>query len=167
MVALVARRISCSSDSCFPRQDNFLTYASVDEDEIEDRTTALRKKLEAEDQAGNGKSNVTKADARGLKAHQVHDLAQAKIEETEKLRRALGIREDYEEGSHWRKGEERLREAVAEAKPATKENEPEKKPGKKPAADDDDDDYDRRRRSRRSESSDYDSDSDSRRSYSD
>ena len=46
------------------------------------------------------------------KTHQVHELAAAKIEESEKLRKALGIREDYEEGSHWKRQEERLREGV-------------------------------------------------------
>ena len=30
------------------------------------------------------------------------------------MRKALGIREDYEEGSHWRKQEERLRESMLE-----------------------------------------------------
>ena len=45
---------------------------------------------------------------KSLKSHQVHELAQAKIVESEKLRRALGIRQDYEEGSHWKKKEERL-----------------------------------------------------------
>jgi hypothetical protein len=46
----------------------------------------------------------------------VHELAKAKIEESEKLRKALGIREDYEEGSHWKKQEERerLRESLPE-----------------------------------------------------
>lgn len=38
----------------------------------------------------------------------------AKIEESEKLRKALGISADYEEGSHWRKQEERLRESLAQ-----------------------------------------------------
>ena len=33
----------------------------------------------------------------------MHELAAAKIEESEKLRRALGIRKDYEEGSHWKR----------------------------------------------------------------
>ena len=74
----------------------------LDEDEIDDRCAALRKKLEAE-QARNGGGAKTK----GLKSHQVHELAQAKIEETEKLRKALGIHQDYEEGSHWRKQDER------------------------------------------------------------
>ncbi|KAI9838210.1 MAG: RNA-splicing factor [Sclerophora amabilis] len=47
-----------------------------------------------------------------LKPHQVHELARAKIAESEKLRRALGIKEDYEEGSHWRRQEERLRDGL-------------------------------------------------------
>lgn len=44
----------------------------------------------------------------------MHEQAAAKIEESEKLRKALGIRSDYEEGSHWLRGEERLREGVGE-----------------------------------------------------
>lgn len=44
----------------------------------------------------------------------MHELAKAKIDETERLRRALGIRADYEEGGHWRKQEERLRDATLE-----------------------------------------------------
>jgi hypothetical protein len=53
-------------------------------------------------------------DARNLKSHQVHNLAKAKIEESERLRKALGISADYEEGSHWRKQEERLRDSLAD-----------------------------------------------------
>ncbi|KAI9709126.1 MAG: RNA-splicing factor [Bogoriella megaspora] len=79
----------------------------VEEDDIETQTSALRKKLEGESQAKGAKSN-----ARGLKSHQVHELAKAKIEESEKLRKALGIRKDYEEGSHWKKQEERVKDAV-------------------------------------------------------
>ncbi|KAF2811910.1 pre-mRNA splicing factor CWC21 [Mytilinidion resinicola] len=82
----------------------------VDEDDIDDQCTALRKKLEAERQQGKDAG----PNARGLKSHQVHELAAAKIEESEKLRKALGIREDYEEGSHWKRQEERLRESVLE-----------------------------------------------------
>ncbi|KAK5163653.1 RNA-splicing factor [Saxophila tyrrhenica] len=80
----------------------------VDEDEIDDQCAALRKKLEREGEKGGGK------DARGLKSHQVHQLAEAKIEESERLRRALGIGRDYEEGSHWRKQDERKLEAERE-----------------------------------------------------
>jgi len=56
----------------------------------------------------------SRSSGRGLKSHQVHELAAAKIEESERLRKALGIREDYEEGSHWKKQEERLRDATGE-----------------------------------------------------
>ncbi|KAB2568574.1 mRNA splicing factor Cwf21 [Lasiodiplodia theobromae] len=82
----------------------------VDEDEIDDQCDALRKKLQKEADASN--ERLDKAKARNLKQHQVHELAAAKIEESEKLRKALGISKDYEEGSHWRKQEERLREAM-------------------------------------------------------
>ena len=80
----------------------------MDEDEIELQTEALRKKLtsgNAEEGRNSGKSQ--------LKPHQVHELAAAKIDESEKLRKALGIREDYEEGSHWKRQEERMRDGVA------------------------------------------------------
>ena len=79
---------------------------SVDEDEIELQTSALRKRLTSSD---------AKADRKGqFKPHQVHELAQAKIEESEKLRKALGISANYEEGSHWKKQEERLRDGLGE-----------------------------------------------------
>ncbi|MCJ1406579.1 RNA-splicing factor [Ptychographa xylographoides] len=79
----------------------------VDEDEIEVQTEALRKKLTSE-------MNGSKTSGKGLKSHQVHELAAAKIQESEKLRKALGISKDYEEGSHWKKQEERLRESTKE-----------------------------------------------------
>ncbi|KAI4118837.1 MAG: hypothetical protein LQ345_001171 [Seirophora villosa] len=81
----------------------------VDEDDIEAQTEALRRKLDAEGRQQQGKDEGR---GKGLKVHQVHELAKAKIEESERLRKALGIREDYEEGGHWKKGEERLREGV-------------------------------------------------------
>lgn len=81
----------------------------VDEEQIETQTSALRAKLTS------ASSSTPKSDRKGqFKPHQVHELAAAKIEESEKLRRALGIRSDYEEGSHWRRGEERMREGVGE-----------------------------------------------------
>lgn len=80
----------------------------VDEDDIDAQTEALRQKLVTErEKAGPGKAN-----ARGLKSHQVHELAEAKIEEDERFRRAVGIRKDYEEGGHWKAQEERLRTAL-------------------------------------------------------
>jgi hypothetical protein len=47
-----------------------------------------------------------------FKEHQVHEMADAKIKESERLRRALKISADYEEGSHWKRQEERLRSAL-------------------------------------------------------
>jgi hypothetical protein len=39
-------------------------------------------------------------------------MADAKIKESERLRKALKISSDYEEGSHWKRQEERLRNAL-------------------------------------------------------
>lgn len=44
---------------------------------------------------------------KGLKMHQVHELAEAKIKQDDKFRSALGISKDYKEGGHWQKQEER------------------------------------------------------------
>ena len=82
---------------------------SVDEEEIDLQTTALRQKL------SSSSPSDSSSDHKGqFKPHQVHELAKAKIEESEKLRKALGISVDYEEGSHWKKQEERLREGLGE-----------------------------------------------------
>ena len=88
---------------------DFFFICSVDEDEIELQTSALRKKLTS------SSPSDSKYDRKGqFKPHQVHELAQAKIEESEKLRKALGISANYEEGSHWKKQEERLRDGLGE-----------------------------------------------------
>nr|POF17532.1 pre-mrna-splicing factor cwc-21 [Quercus suber] len=82
------------------------------EDDIEDQCDALRKKLEAsQTRAGN---HAVGSNAKGLKSHQVHELAKAKIEESDKFRRALGIDKEYEEGSHWKRQEERKKDAERE-----------------------------------------------------
>lgn len=86
-----------------------LLLCSVDEEEIELQTSALRQKLTSLS------PSESKSDRKGqFKPHQVHELAQAKIEESEKLRMALGISANYEEGSHWKKQEERLRDGLGE-----------------------------------------------------
>jgi len=74
---------------------------SVEEEEIETQTEALRRKLTKESERGNGPAK------KGLKMHQVHELAQAKIKQDDRFRSALGIDKNYEEGSHWKKDEER------------------------------------------------------------
>lgn len=84
-------------------------FSSVDEEDIELQTSALRQRLTSLS------SSESKSDRKGqFKPHQVHELAQAKIEESEKLRKALGISANYEEGSHWKKQEERLRDGLGE-----------------------------------------------------
>ncbi|KAI4708171.1 RNA-splicing factor [Alternaria sp. Ai002NY15] len=81
----------------------------VDEDEIDDQCEGLRRKLDQERKDGKDLG----PNAKRLKSHQVHELAKAKAEESERLRKALGISADYEEGSHWRKQEERMRDSLA------------------------------------------------------
>ncbi|KAI0118635.1 cwf21-domain-containing protein [Nemania sp. FL0031] len=83
----------------------------VEEDEIDRRCDALRKELREKMNKPGGRDDAS-APRRGLKAHQVHELADAKIKESERLRNALKISKDYEEGGHWKRQEERLREAL-------------------------------------------------------
>lgn len=86
---------------------------SVDEDVIEDRCEDLRKKLLAEQERDSRRGGGASSQPRkGLKMHQVHELADAKIKESERLRRALKISKDYEEGGHWRRQEERLQKSL-------------------------------------------------------
>ncbi|KAI0180848.1 cwf21-domain-containing protein [Hypoxylon sp. FL1284] len=89
----------------------------VDEEEIDERCDALRKELQAKMNKGGRDAGPRKP----LKAHQVHELADAKIKESERLRNALKISNDYEEGSHWRRQEERLRKAMERDSPAKNE----------------------------------------------
>ncbi|KAL5047790.1 hypothetical protein BDW71DRAFT_206156 [Aspergillus fruticulosus] len=75
------------------------------EDEIEKICEELRVRLirEMEDRkSGNGRASGRARDGkgkRGFKAYQVHELAEAKIKESERLRRALGIRDQEEKES--------------------------------------------------------------------
>ncbi|KAL9949425.1 RNA-splicing factor [Verticillium nonalfalfae] len=91
-----------------------LEEEEVDEEEIDKRCDALRQKLLAEMESkkngrgGGGGGPIRK----GFKSHQVHEMADAKIKESERLRNALKISKDYEEGSHWRRQEDRLRTAL-------------------------------------------------------
>lgn len=86
-----------------------IPFCSVEEEEIDLQTSALRQKL------SSSSPSDSKSDHKGqFKPHQVHELAKAKIEESEKLRKALGIGANYEEGSHWKKQEERLRDGLGE-----------------------------------------------------
>lgn len=94
-------------------------FNRVPEEEIDTQCDELRKKLLAEMErnlkgpagrhsSGNGAGGMRK----NLKSYQVHEIAEAKIKESERLRQALKISKDYEEGSHWRRQEERLKKAM-------------------------------------------------------
>lgn len=85
---------------CLQLQDKLEEEDKLDEDEIAEQVDALRRKLLEE------VNNTQRIDAKGLKPHQVHELAAVKMVESERLRNALGISKDYEEGSHWRRQEE-------------------------------------------------------------
>ncbi|KAF3935707.1 hypothetical protein ABW19_dt0208195 [Dactylella cylindrospora] len=107
---------------CLELRDR-LEDEGMDEDEIEERVTALRNAM-------MGQLDSQKVDARGLKSHQVHELAQAKMAENARLQRALKISSDYEEGSHWkRQAEEKVRrqeEIAAKEQLAMQEREKQK-----------------------------------------
>lgn len=108
----------------------------ISDDEIDKRCDELRSRLlkeleEAEEAKENAANNGRRfgrpsRDARSrspnpnggrkqFKAYQVHELAEAKIEESERLRKALGIKDDFEkeldEGFQYdgRRGRERER----------------------------------------------------------
>lgn len=74
----------------------------LDDEEIEKRCEAMREKLlrEMDEETKDGERGgvAGKGKGRGLKSYQVHELAEAKIEESERLRKALGIKEDRETG---------------------------------------------------------------------
>ncbi|KAG6011959.1 RNA-splicing factor [Claviceps lovelessii] len=81
-----------------------LEEEEIDDDEIDKRCDDLRDKLTAQAESGGRVSGPR----RTFKEHEVHEMADAKIKESERLRRALKISPDYEEGSHWKRQEERL-----------------------------------------------------------
>lgn len=74
--------------------------------EIEHKCAEFRKK-QLEDE-GKRKDKPREQ----FKGHQVHEMADAKLKEMEKLGRAFKIPSNYEEGSHWRRQEERMKSAL-------------------------------------------------------
>lgn len=98
----------------FELRDLLEDEGKLDEDEIEKKCDKLRLELLQEMGSSAGGRN---GKGKGLKPHQVHELAEAKIKESERLRKALGIREERE-GIAWEntyfKEEERDRERERE-----------------------------------------------------
>jgi hypothetical protein len=82
----------------------------LDEEEIEKKVDLLRKELMSQRAVGHDvKSYGPRCESVNgrLKPHQIHDLAAAKEKEMEKVRRAFGIRDDYEEGDAFKRMRER------------------------------------------------------------
>lgn len=99
----------------FELQEKLEDEGELGDEEIEERAGELREKLMAQGKSAGGGGGAAGGEGKGrkqFKTHQVHEQAEAKIKEDERLRKALGIRSDYEEGSHWRRNEERLREGL-------------------------------------------------------
>ncbi|BFZ65336.1 RNA-splicing factor [Saitoella coloradoensis] len=69
---------------CFELRDRLEEEGVLGEDEIEEKVGELRKELLEKMKSGNS----TK-DAKTLKPHQVHDIAEAKQQELEKFRKAI------------------------------------------------------------------------------
>lgn len=94
-------------------RDELEDAGELGDDEIDERCDALRKKLLAEGaRSGGGGGPDRSRKGGGLKMHQVHEMADQKIREDERLRRALKIGRDYEEGAHWKRQEERAARAA-------------------------------------------------------
>ncbi|KAK4135437.1 pre-mRNA-splicing factor CWC21 [Trichocladium antarcticum] len=105
----------------FELRDQLEEEGGVEEEEIDARCDELRKKLLAEMEKGQGRgAAVGPAARRSFKMHQVHELADAKMKESERLRQALKISKDYQEGSHWRRQEDRLKKGLEQEAGAEK-----------------------------------------------
>jgi cwf21 domain len=105
----------------FDLRDQLEDDGKLDEEEIEKRCDKLRTELLEEmdrggkrggGRSGSGKE-MQKGKGKALKPHQVHELAEAKIKESERLRRALGIKEGRE-GKAWEKTSVREEEVEEE-----------------------------------------------------
>lgn len=81
-----------------------LTVYSLEEDAIEARCDDLRNKLLGELKANKDAGSRSK---KSFKGHQIHEMADEKIKESERLRRALKISDNYQEGSHWKRQDEK------------------------------------------------------------
>lgn len=92
-------------------RDELEDAGELEDDEIDERCDALRKKLLAES-ARSGGGGADRGRRGPVKMHQVHEMADQKIREDERLRRALKISRDYEEGAHWKRQEERAARAA-------------------------------------------------------
>ena len=73
-------------------RDRLEDEGELDEDGIEAECGKLREKLTQEMEKGQANGGAL-GKGKGLKMHQVHELAEVKMRESERLRRALGLKE--------------------------------------------------------------------------
>lgn len=98
-------------------RDKLEDEAKLEDDDIEEECDKLRKKLVEEMEKGGNRKSGAKA-----KSYQVHELAEAKAKESERLRRALGLKagkardgDDAEDREHpMARQDRRKREAEAD-----------------------------------------------------
>jgi len=107
-------------------QDKLEDVGELDEEEIEEECEKLRTKMVGEMERGRG----GKGEKGGrTKSYQVHELAEAKARESEKMRRALGLKggakDGEEEGDHPMARQER-RKRAADLQRVTREGEDER-----------------------------------------
>lgn len=101
-------------EECVPRAVALpltLTYNRLTEDErkeVEEKCAKFREDLLAKESGGRRKDGPREQ----FKGHQVHEMADAKLKEMDKWGRALKIPSNYEEGSHWKRQEERMKNAL-------------------------------------------------------
>jgi len=110
-------------------QDELEDAGELDEEEVEEECEKLRKKLVEDAERGRG----GKGEKGGrTKSYQVHELAEAKAKESEKMRRALGlkggVKDGEEEGDHPMARQER-RKRDADLQRAKREGEDERDDG--------------------------------------
>ena len=92
-----------------------LENEELDEDKIDEECGRLREKLTNDME--REKEGPKRVDRKGLKSYQVHELAEAKERESERLRKALGLKpgEIAEDGEHpMARQEKRRREREGE-----------------------------------------------------
>ena len=96
-------------------QDELEDEGKLGDEEIEERCEEERKRLVREMEGGRG---AQKGAGRKLKGYQVHELAEAKERESERLRRALGLKKGMDgagnEGEHPMARQERRKREVEE-----------------------------------------------------
>ncbi|KAK4668495.1 RNA-splicing factor [Podospora pseudoanserina] len=95
----------------FAFRDELEEAGELTEEQIDEKCDELREKLKKEAEKGGG---IGVGPRRNIKSFQVHELADAKMKESERLRQALRISKDYEEGGHWRRQEERKKGGMGE-----------------------------------------------------